>query len=308
MPRFGSFSTQRLTGLGLVRNFVFNKIISSNTQNYNLRTDAIAAGWNGITPLMATVTINNGVYVWSDSTATAGFDTGSSFPIGTALSIINNGYIIGKGGNGVLRANGTAGGPAMNISYPVSITNNSYIAGGGGGGGGSNGAANSGTPPQYGVTSGGGGAGGGDVLGDYGSTGGAVGQAGTNGTSLVNYNVGFAGGGGGGRVIPGVGGVGSYYGGVGGTAGGAGGAVSGAFGSASVGGNGGSAGQPGSDGTGGTLGAGAGGGGGWGAAGGNALSNTNYQLKVGGAGGKAVNLNGNTVTWLVNGTRWGAIS
>jgi hypothetical protein len=43
--------------------FAFNATIATNTQNYNLRTAAIAAGWNQTDPLVATVTINSGVYV-----------------------------------------------------------------------------------------------------------------------------------------------------------------------------------------------------------------------------------------------------
>lgn len=315
MLALGSFTGRILTGKGLIRNFVFNRILAANTQNYNLRNDAIAAGWNGITPLAATVTVNNGVYVWSDSTATAGFDTGSSFPVGTTLSIINNGFIIGRGGNGVMRANGTAGGPAMNIGYPVSITNNSYIAGGGGGGGGSQGNTDGST---YGWCSGGGGAGGGGTVGANGGTGGALGQPGTDGVYLYGTSAnGMGGGGGGGRILPGVGGVrrqltfaygsGSTPSGAGGGAGGGGGAVP-YFGAFGVGEAGGSSNNPGTSITQSNV-NGGGGGGGWGAAGGSgAIWGSPPVTYTGGAGGKAVNLNGNTVTWLANGTRWGAIS
>jgi len=36
-------------------NFVFNQTISTETYAYNLRTAAIAAGWNGVLPLIATI-------------------------------------------------------------------------------------------------------------------------------------------------------------------------------------------------------------------------------------------------------------
>jgi hypothetical protein len=49
-----------------------------------------------------------------------------------------------------------------------------------------------------------------------------------------------------------------------------------------------------------------GGGGGWGASGGNSPIAT--AASIGAVGGKAVNLNGFTVTWLTNGNRYGAIS
>jgi hypothetical protein len=323
MPRLNAFTNKIVVGKGLIRNFIFNKIISSNTQNYNLRNDAIAAGWNGITPLAATVTVNSGVYVWSDNTAIAGFNTGSNFPVGTTLSIINNGFIIGQGGNGVYRADGTAGGPAMNINYPVSITNNSYIAGGGGGGG-----STAAVSFNYYIASGGGGAGGGaggaGIEAGTGGAGGAPGLAGTAGVFFSDTNrgreQGWCGGGGGGRILPGVGGPATIItspfgvtrkeGAPGGGAGGAGG-VQNLFATAAPGGAGGSANNPGTTAIV-TAGLGAvagGGGGGWGASGGNGSGTlTGVLYTTGAAGGKAVNLNGNTVTWLANGTRWGAIS
>jgi len=306
-------------GYGKSNSFTFNKIILTNTQNYNLRSDAIAAGWDGVVVLNATVTVNAGIYVWSDSTATAGFDTGS-IPVGSTIIIINNGYIIGKGGNGVYRANGTDGGPAMNISYPVSITNNSYIAGGGGGGG-----STGGVNVNYYIASGGGGAGGGEggsgIEAGTGGAGGTPGQAGTAGVYYTATNIGWCGGGGGGRILPGVGGPATVItsgfgttrkeGAPGGGAGGAGG-VGNLVGSSSPGGAGGSANNPGTPGI--FTGAGigfiaGGGGGGWGASGGNSAGNlTGVNYTSAGAGGKAVNLNGNTVTWIATGTRWGAIS
>ena len=80
--------------------FIFNQTISSNTNDYNLRNAAIAAGWDQVLVLQATVTINSGVFVGSSSTGSAAFQTGSGFPAGSTLSIINNGSIVGRGGNG----------------------------------------------------------------------------------------------------------------------------------------------------------------------------------------------------------------
>lgn len=330
MPRLNAFTNKILIGKGLIRNFVFNKIISSNTQNYNLRNDAITAGWNGITPLVATVTVNSGIYVWSDSTATAGFDTGS-IPVGSTVNITNNGYIIGKGGRGAGAnpAGGTTttaaenGGPAMNISYPVSITNNNYIAGGGGGGGGSR------LDAGY-VVGGGGGAGGGQGGANRilsvtyaGAGGGGLGASGSNGTERF-YDTGSSGvelntnGAGGGRILPGTGGgAGGVFYGIGVTSEPRGGGAGGGGGysywqndvgsnGTDVGGTGGASNTAGDNGAAGSGGrGGGGGGGGWGASGGSGFRNTVIAL---GTGGKAVNLNGNTVTWLANGTRWGAIS
>lgn len=123
--------------------FEFTQTISSDTNNYDLRSAAIAAGWDTVTPLDATVTINSGVYVGSTSTGSYAFQTGSGFPAGSVLRLINNGIILGRGGDGgnggQWSANGSGGGnagPALLASAAIQITNNNQIAGGGGGGGG----------------------------------------------------------------------------------------------------------------------------------------------------------------------------
>jgi hypothetical protein len=135
--------------------YTFNQTISNNTTNYNLKSAAIAAGWNQTSVLNATVTINSGVYVYSTSTGSYAFDTGSTFPSGSTLALVNNGTIIGKGGdggaggggtgytgNGQYPAAGSAGGtggtagPAFIAQYAISVTNNGVLNGGGGGGGG----------------------------------------------------------------------------------------------------------------------------------------------------------------------------
>jgi hypothetical protein len=311
MPRLNAFTNRILVGKGLRRRVSVIVTLASNTTNYTLGTAQIPGYIAGATDV--TLVVNSGVYVYSTNTANAGL-TVAALAAGDTVSIVNNGYIIGKGGNGVLRASGTAGGPALTINRSVSITNNSYIAGGGGGGGGSFGNSTG----EYGWCSGGGGAGGGDAIGGYGGTGGAPGQTGTNGIHVYSggsTGTGYGGGGGGGRILPGVGGArvqltlsfgsGQTSSGNGGGAGGGGGAVP-YFQSFGVGEAGGSNNDPGVSGTTSNT-NGGGGGGGWGASGGNG-TNWNNVLYTGAAGGKAVNLNGNTVTWLANGTRWGAIS
>lgn len=127
--------------------FVFNQTISADTLNYNLRSAAIAAGWNGVMLLEATVTINAGVYVGSSTTNNYAFDTGATFPTGSSLKLVNNGFIVGAGGAGgagggssVGRRIGSAGGDggtAVRAQAAVTITNKGTIGGGGGGGGGS---------------------------------------------------------------------------------------------------------------------------------------------------------------------------
>jgi hypothetical protein len=127
-------------GYGKANAFGFNIAIAANTQNYNLKDAAIAAGWNQTTALNATVTVNSGVVVGSASTGSYAFDTGVTFPAGSSLKLINNGTIIGRGGNGGhngtpnVATPGGAGGPALRAQVPISITNNGRIAGAGHGG------------------------------------------------------------------------------------------------------------------------------------------------------------------------------
>ena len=276
----------------------FSFTISSNQQEANLRTLALTAGWDGTTPVTATV--NAGVYIWSDNTGVAGLTIDGSWPGGVTL--INNGYIIGKGGNAGAGgpSAGASGGPAISLGINVTIVNNSgaFIAGGGGGGG-------------TNLSGGGGGAGGG--IGGAGrflgtTAGGSIGSSGSTGAPGAASPGGSGGGagggaggtavfgpppsppaqggsgGGGGRILPGTGGAGGA-------------------GVVSTGGAGGSAGNAGSVANPSNS-HGSGGGGGWGASGGTASAGS----VAGGAGGRAVQLNGFSVTWNAFGTRYGAIS
>jgi hypothetical protein len=120
--------------------FNFTQTISTNTLNYNLRAAAVAAGWDQIKMLNASISINTGVYVGSIAFNQAAVDTGASFPTGSTLKLINNGFIFGKGGDGGnSSASGQAGGPALKTQFALAVTNNGTIAGGGGGGGGGGG-------------------------------------------------------------------------------------------------------------------------------------------------------------------------
>jgi len=249
-----------------------------------------------------------GDWIWSDDVTVAGLT------IDIPCTFINEGNVIGRGGNGGTPggSGGQDGGPAIKVtSSGVTIENTSgnYIAGGGGGGRGA-------TSNSSGGGGGGGGAGGGNgANGTYtygystGTAGGAIGQpslstyqnngygstsdtgAGAGGASGGgNYEKNLAQGGqGGGRVLPGVGGTSNpacpnkycYFGNV-------------AGGSAGNGGGNGSYSQ------GSVLHASAGGG--WGAAGG-AVGGIGGNS---GSGGKAIDYNGNSVTLTNNGTVYGA--
>jgi hypothetical protein len=163
--------------------FIFNQTISSNTANYNLNTALTAAGWNGTTPVTATVTINAGVIVYGTGySGNVGFTVGS-LPALSTVTITNNGTIAGYGGFGAGTASaGGAGGVALSISYPTTLTNNTYILGGGGGAGGG------GAGPEYGLP----------FVGGAGGAGGAAIQIYNNLTITNNGLIGGGGGGGGG--------------------------------------------------------------------------------------------------------------
>lgn len=185
--------------------FTFNQTISEDTKNYNLRSAALAGGWDGIEPLNATVTVNSGIYVGATGTGLYGFDTGTPFPDGSTLALVNNGFIVGAGGGGGASPSGAgkAGGPAMRALAAISITNNGTIGGGGGGGGagpifgggggqgysggGAGGGAGAGTKTAPGAGGSGGGSGG--VLG-AGGVAGSVGAGGAAGAAVVgNANI-----------------------------------------------------------------------------------------------------------------------
>jgi hypothetical protein len=262
--------------------------------NLNLRTYALSQGWDGVSAY--TATFNSRTYVYSTSTGNAGLIIDGSWPNG--VTVINNGFIQGKGGNGgsAFAGAGSPGGPAISTTVNFNLVNNSFIGGGGGGGGG--GRSNAG-----GAGGGGGGAGGGNGGNArfFSTTGGGAGglpaQTGSNGSGAAGG--GNFGGGGGGGIMPGAGG-GSNAGGGAGGGGGTG------FGG-TVGGIGGSAGSAGQSVTGANCQAG-GGGGGWGASGGNSNSAAGSQGGPGGAGGKAIELNGNTVNLTGSGVIYGVVS
>ena len=126
----------RPIGLHVTGEFVFNDVIDSDVTNYNLRARAVAAGWDQVVPLIATTIINSGIVLSADSISQYGFDTGTTFPAGTTLALVNNGFVIGMGGEGGAGSVGSVGGPALRAQAALSVTNNGTIGGGGGGGGG----------------------------------------------------------------------------------------------------------------------------------------------------------------------------
>lgn len=262
-------------------------VISANQTNYNLHTALGSPGG----AVRATVIINSGVVISSNAAGTPAFNEGA-LAAGSSIVLLNNGRIAGMGGgggnggesghmfysgfpgtqvNGAGTA-GAAGGTALRLTAPTTIVNGAgEIFGGGGGGGGVGGATGWIFSDSWYVLAFPGNAGGGGQ--------GANTSAGGTAGSITNYTD-FEG-------IP---------------------PSNGATGSSSGAGNGGAAYDPGSGGTAGVLVGAGGNGGAWGAAGG-AGTLTSFSLPeweyeniaavgAGGAGGKAVDLNGFAVVWV----------
>jgi hypothetical protein len=264
-------------------------VISSNQTNYNLHT---ALG-SPSTPVRVTVVINSGVAVSSNNTSTPAFDQGS-LPAGSAVLLINNGSIRGMGGAGGAGTSftsniatisgkttggaGGSGGTALRLTRPTTVVNGAgeIFGGGGGGGGGAGGITE---VEEAGMT----------VIGGSGGSGGRGGATSSGGAAGVAVETSSY------QVFEGNGNAGNT-----GSSSGAGATSSGR-----------------ASGNGGVSGAG-GAGGDWGAAGsaggtvsGNELSFGFFDVEAynppnpgatsfgsGGAAGKAVDLNGQSITWI----------
>jgi len=115
--------------------FLFLQTISTVRLFYNIKSEAINAGWNQVSPLHAKITVTS--FVFSNSTGSYAFSTGSGFPSNTRLELYNNHIISGCGGAfGAAQNNGGNGGPGILAEHQLYIRNNGTIGGGGGGGGG----------------------------------------------------------------------------------------------------------------------------------------------------------------------------
>lgn len=187
-----SIATSGALSFSQFYNGVRTYVVTASAANLNIRNHVIAQGWNGVGRVY--VTINPGVVLYS-TTYAAGLDIAGSFPAG--IEILNYGLIAGRGGNGGAGGNatsgseargfdGTAGGPALYTSVPVTINNQGSILGGGGGGGGGRGAWVD--ARQFSTFADGGGGGGGGQDAAWASTGGAggVGSGATERNSTGN--------------------------------------------------------------------------------------------------------------------------
>jgi hypothetical protein len=177
--------------------------IAAPTQNYDVYTRTIAnpSYIAGISDIVVTVSPSS--IVGSTSTTAYAMLVPNTFAPGDTVTIVNNGVIQGRGGNGgpgqLGASNGIPGGVGGNALYtnrPLTVQNNNVIAGGGGGGG-----AGAGITPNKGPNYWGGGGGGGAGF-DIGVGGGGAwpGSPGTNNAGGVggaggNGNPGGSGGG-----------------------------------------------------------------------------------------------------------------
>ena len=266
------------------------------------------------------ISINFGanMYMYSNSTGSPAFNiTGGTSGDTVSLTLsATSGGIMGKGGNGASNRASIAaavGGPALQISYPITINlpANATLGGGGGGGGGG---GTWRTGPAITVISGGGGGGG--------QGGGNGGPAPASSPGTINYSAGVTGGAGA-TIVNGNGVAGGGPSHVGGGGGGGGNSGAGGGGAAAASGGGGGTNHIGIGGSGGTntylsstggtggsfsaaatngsTQASGGGGGGWGSSGGAGRTASAPTISIaaatsGAAGGKAINTQGNIVT------------
>ena len=192
--------------------------------DFNMHSYMTANYGNSNGPIYATTTLNTGSAMIATSTSSWGFTTGSGWPSGSSLTfnISGGSYVTGQGGNGGAGnsfykgsavVDGSPGGPAIYLLYPLTINNGGFVNGGGGGGGGG---AIEYVPgfPYY--SAGGGGGGGGDSIRfNYGGTGGIGGGAYSGGLGTPGGDGvanGGAGGAGGGLTLGGEGATTSYAG------------------------------------------------------------------------------------------------
>ena len=174
----------------------------------NVRTAALAAGWDGSSAATVAISANVG----SNSTSTPALTISGSFSGGLTLNINSGVYIVGCGGaGGNTYTAGNAGGTALSVSSftgaYLKIQNNGVIGGGGGGGGDYGGG---GAGLSAGAAGGGGSSSGTLTNGGTGNGGAAGGAAGSAGTTGSNPGSGFYSNGGGGGGLGAAGGAGHY--------------------------------------------------------------------------------------------------
>jgi hypothetical protein len=118
--------------------------VINSVDNYNLGVDLYVQHPTAPTnqPVCVVNNIATGVTITSPSSTVPAYTTGT-LPAGSVVAIVNDGNIIGRGGDGGvaydpangLTGDGVAGGDAVIATLDATILNNAVIFGGGGGGG-----------------------------------------------------------------------------------------------------------------------------------------------------------------------------
>jgi hypothetical protein len=195
IPTAGTISNSDFYGSSFRVPIALN--ISSPAYNYNVYAQTIANPLYFPSLSDITVTVAPGVQVGSTATNTYAMSVLNSFNPTDTVTIVNNGFIQGKGGNGGDGGSGTGGvgGNALFAGRPVRVQNLGTIASGGGGGGG--GAVN--LPYKGDATPGGGGGGGAGYSPGSGGGGSYPGSPGTSNSGGAGNGAVGVGGNGGGR-------------------------------------------------------------------------------------------------------------
>jgi len=134
VPTSGAISFSKFYGATNVFVYNFSLASGTNATNLNLKTNALAAGWDSVTPIQINVTI--GGVLGSTSPSLYAFSTGGITNATIVVTVNSGGYITGAGGPG--NATGTAG-PAMFVDAPIVLKNSGVVQSGGVGGSGGSG-------------------------------------------------------------------------------------------------------------------------------------------------------------------------
>mgnify|MGYP006288379547 CR=1 FL=1 len=104
-------------GFGTRNFYTVFATVSSNTSSYSVYTAAVAAGWNGVTPLKFTITINAGVTISGTGNGTSSAIVMASLPKNSVVTINNNGTVVGSAGSAGYKTSNSGA-----VSYPGNYT------------------------------------------------------------------------------------------------------------------------------------------------------------------------------------------
>jgi hypothetical protein len=100
MAFFNRFGGRNLSGKGVTPIPMYILNITSDVERYDVRTNAISAGWDGYTRCNIIINISAGVTVYSTNYLYAALNANIDASSGTSIRINNQGKIIGAGGKG----------------------------------------------------------------------------------------------------------------------------------------------------------------------------------------------------------------